>query len=114
MPCTAATYNVTTTAAHTPTWAGTLTVNADGSGTFQPTGGTSSSVTVQCGTEPITGVPWISFNYTAVTPARHYQKATKVANSSPPEFKGSVNNNAGPGGDVDDWIADATGVSADY
>jgi len=105
MPCTAATYSVTTTAAHTPTWAGQLIVNADGSGTFQPTGATSSNaVTIQCGTDPTSNLPWISFNYTAVTPARHYQKASKVANSNPVKFQGSVNNNS-PEGDTDSWTA---------
>jgi hypothetical protein len=100
MPCTAATYTITTANNHNPTWNGTLVVAADGTGTFTLTGSTSGvTVTPECGSDAQGN--WIQFTNTHAHPAVHYQKAHWQGT----KYSGSCNNHAKAAADVDTWTA---------
>jgi len=109
MSCTLATYTVTTSEPHTPTWNGSLAVTAvtpPNNGTFTLAGGSSgTTITVVCGTNPTSQLPTIAFTCNGV----HYKTATKQANSNPPIFSGQVVNTKDPEAGTDTWTAETVG-----
>ena len=107
MSCSAGTYTVTTNDTHVPTWSGILTINPDGTATFQVTGNsTAAAVTVECGTDALGN--WIQFTNTSASPAVHYKKAHRILGSS--EYKGPCDNNDGIDNTTDDWTASTTPI----
>jgi len=109
MSCTLATYDVTTSETHTPTWNGTLAVTAatpPHNGTFTLTGASSgTTTTVICGTNPTSQLPTIAFTCNGV----HYKTATRQASSNPPIFSGAVDDTKSPGAGTDTWTAETVG-----
>jgi hypothetical protein len=107
MPCSAAIYTVTTDDTHVPTWSGTLTINPDGSATFQVGISLPVPVKVECGTD-LEG-DWIQFTNTHADPhAVHYMKAHRILGSS--DYKGPCDNNDGIDNTTDDWTASTTPI----
>jgi hypothetical protein len=104
MSCSAGIYTVGTLGNHTPSWSGTLTINADGTATFLVAGSTVP-VNVQCGTDALGN--WMQFTNTSAHPAVHYQKAHWVVVAN--RYQGPCDNGTGGLNDTaDDWTASAS------
>ena len=107
MSCSQGTYTITTHDTHVPKWSGILTINPDGTATFQVGSSLPVAVNVECGTD--LGGDWIQFTNTHADPHPvHYKKAHRILGSG--DYKGPCDNNDGIDDTTDDWTASTTPI----